>query len=342
MLYDFKFAGLVGVVMVVQGGMAKGLIILGIVGLLLLVVGVFPNLRRRTPPANVSLASSVFTHPRIQQQDWLISGNQAKRLIEQQATVLDTRPQTGGKWIKNAQRVQWQEFSQSDAPHRGKLWADRETLEDKIQQLGIKSDHPVVVFGSPLQGWGESGRIVWMLRTLGHSQAYLVDGGITALFDAGVEESQESAVESGNIEQGTFTIQFNPQWTIDREQFKAQWEADEVIPLDTREPREFRGATPYGERRGGHVPGAVSLYYKTLLGEDGRLLPREEIEQLLGEKGINSEDTLVAYCTGGIRSAWVTAVLADLGYRVQNYPGSMWEWSAFPASAYPLVQEKYQ
>ncbi|NEO25873.1 MAG: sulfurtransferase [Kamptonema sp. SIO4C4] len=316
-----------------KGVVGKGLIILGIVGLLLVIFWVFPNLRRRTPQGNVSLATSVFTLPRIQQQDWVISGEQAKRLIEQGATVWDVRPKAKRLSVPTTQPVNWQVFSQSDAPYRGKLLRDRATLERKLQQLGVKQNHPVVVLGSPLTGWGESGRIVWMLRTLGHSQAYLVDGEFTQLTERRKGNKVTSVPKTGN-----FTIQFNPQWTINQEDFKAQWEAKEVIPLDTREPREFRGATPYGERRGGHVPGAVSLYYKTLLGDDGRLLPRAEIEQILAAKGITKNDTLVAYCTGGVRSAWVTAVLADLGYSVRNYPGSMWEWSASPASAYPLVR----
>jgi thiosulfate/3-mercaptopyruvate sulfurtransferase len=110
--------------------------------------------------------------------------------------------------------------------------------------------------------------------------------------------------------------------------------------LDSREPREYQGATPYGESRGGCVPGAIALYYRQLLREDGFLKPEAEIRQILADKGVQGEE-VVAYCTGGVRSAWLVAVLQSLDaprFRgVYNYPGSMWEWSSRPASDCPLV-----
>ena len=66
-------------------------------------------------------------------------------------------------------------------------------------------------------------------------------------------------------------------------------------------------------------------------------MPKAKLRALLKGRGIVPDQKVVAYCTGGIRSAWVVVVLAHLGYgRVANYAGSMWEWSAEPAEAYPL------
>lgn len=81
--------------------------------------------------------------------------------------------------------VQWQAFSQADAPSRGPLLDDDDALSQRLQAIGVSADRPVVVIADNSQGWGEDGRIVWMLHTLGHEKTYMVDGGIDALLASG-------------------------------------------------------------------------------------------------------------------------------------------------------------
>ena len=95
-----------------------------------------------------------------------------------------------------------------------------------------------------------------------------------------------------------------------------------------REQREYAGETPYGESRGGHVPGAKHLFYRALLKSDGKVLPGDQIKRKLSEIGVREDDEVVSYCTGGVRAAFVTVLLNDAGIAARNYAGSMWEWSA--------------
>jgi thiosulfate/3-mercaptopyruvate sulfurtransferase len=114
-----------------------------------------------------------------------------------------------------------------------------------------------------------------------------------------------------------------------------------LIVIDTRSPGEFAGATPYGEQRGGHIPGAVHFYFKDLMDAKGYLLPRDQIISQLNRLGINYDTPIATYCTGGVRSAFFVSVLADLGFtNIKNYAGSMWEWSAATASSYPLQSKQ--
>ena len=52
---------------------------------------------------------------------------------------------------------------------------------------------------------------------------------------------------------------------------------------------------------------------------------------------VGPDSKVVAYCTGGVRSGWVTAVLNDLGIPARIYAGSMWEWAAGDPAERPLV-----
>ncbi|MGF1499392.1 MAG: sulfurtransferase [Elainellaceae cyanobacterium] len=269
---------------------------------------------------------------------WVVSAEEAKQLIQSGATLLDARGKYRLVSLPGAVSVSWRTFSQPNAPHQGKLLSDIQVLTQRLREVGVFNHRPVVVVGDPIRGWGEEGRIVWMLRSLGHDQAVMVDGGYRALVDAGFSMKHLPIKLPGRRPLGDFTAKPIADWTINQQQVKALLDAPNTVILDSREPREYAGGTPYGEQRGGHLPGAVPLYYKELLGEDGRQLPDEAIATKLTELGITPQTTVVTYCTGGVRSAWLTAVLTNLGFRAKNYPGSMWEWSSQPAADYPLVR----
>lgn len=274
--------------------------------------------------------------PKICPNQWVINSAEARQLIEQGATILDVRNPVAWLWghVPGAIHISWQEFSQQQAPNKGKLLEDNRVLEEKLRVLGIFNDKPVIVIGNPADNFGEEGRIVWMLRTLGHRQAAFVNGGHDALVKVGVPiiwgltHPQEA---------GDFVVRRTELWTIQRDELKKRLIEQKLTVIDTREPREYQGATPYGEQRGGHIPEAVNFYYKDLMDKEGKLLPSHEILDKLHQQGIQLDHSIIVYCTGGIRSAFFVAVLADLEFpNIKNYAGSMWEWSASSAEDYPL------
>jgi thiosulfate/3-mercaptopyruvate sulfurtransferase len=270
---------------------------------------------------------------------WILSGPDAAKLLAAGAVVLDVRAVElhAASHPVGALPVTWQEFSRSEDPERGRLLADDDRLTLRLQALGISANIPVVVVGQPLGGWGEDGRLVWMLHTLGHPNSALVDGGLLALTGAGVIMTDQP---TQSPTPGDFVVARQADWNIGRDALRDLWLADppdEVVLVDTREPREFEGATPYGESRGGHVPGAVHLHWSELVNSFGYLLGAETLLGVLAQRGITPDRTIVTYCTGGVRSAWLVTLLTDLGFpQTQNYAGSMWEWSASDPTTYPL------
>ncbi|AFZ05456.1 Rhodanese-like protein [Oscillatoria nigro-viridis PCC 7112] len=267
--------------------------------------------------------------------NWIVNADLAKQLLEQEATLLDARAPILKLFCRlpPAIPVTWQEFSRSEFPHKGKILENNKVLTQKLQAIGICQDKPVIVVADSVKGWGEDGRIVWMLRTLGQEKAVFVDGGYRALIKAGINR-----VKSANNppKTGDFVISRLSNWEIQRDELKAILGNENLVIIDAREPREYAGKTPYGEQRGGHIPGAVHLYYKQLMDKQGKLLSRGEIVAILQQKGVSQSTQIVSYCSGGIRSAWLTCVLTNVGFCAKNYAGSMWEWSASPADSYPL------
>lgn len=266
---------------------------------------------------------------------WIVNAAEAKQLIADGATILDVRNpiRYGLRHVKGAVRVSWRQFSRSHMPDCGKLLTDRAKLTEKFQAVGIDPDRPVIVVSQPPKTWGEEGRIVWTLRSLGHSQAAFVNGGQAALEQAGVPLTWGWT----RAQRGNFEPEPTPQWSISQTELKDAIAQDSIRLLDTREPREYAGATPYGEQRGGHLPGALPLYYKDLF-KDEYLQPADHIRAKLHHYGIDVDTPVATYCTGGVRSAFVVAVLTQLGFQhAKNYAGSTWEWAAADRDEYPLI-----
>jgi thiosulfate/3-mercaptopyruvate sulfurtransferase len=269
------------------------------------------------------------------ERDWIVSPKAGRELIQQGALVIDARGADLKKKgaLPNAAPVEWQDLSEPNLPTKGRLLSDAKELDRRLQALGLIAERPVVVVADPVNGWGEDGRIAWALRTFGHRKVVIVDGGLPALQNDGALTIAPPVVP------GTFHARFDTRWHVQKEEIKTHLGRGDLALLDVREPREYAGKTPYGEARGGHIPGAKGLWYKDLIGKDGKLLPRADIEKVLASKGITRDSNIVAYCTGGIRSGWFTTVLNDLGYKARNYPGSGWEWGGSPAAEYPLVKD---
>ncbi|RMF69771.1 MAG: sulfurtransferase [Cyanobacteria bacterium J069] len=313
-----------------------------------------------SPPAPLALPSTKLVEKAVDADQvspqslvhrWIVSPDEARWLVQQGATLLDARAdhlKLRGT-LQGAIAVTWQQFSQTKPASHGLLLSDNARLTQRLRQAGVWQNRPVVVVADPVRGWGEDGRIVWMLRSLGHTQAVMVDGGYEAIAAAGIPVGR--TIRRAAPTPGDFTIRRVSDWEIQREELRRLLadasraaapkdfsESPSVVIIDVREDREFFGATPYGEARSGHIPGAIHLHYRDLLDDRGAVLPRAEILNILRAKGIPANAQILTYCTAGVRAGWFTAVLANAGFRVKNYAGSMLEWSSFPANAYPLTQ----
>lgn len=70
------------------------------------------------------------------------------------------------------------------------------------------------------------------------------------------------------------------------------------------------------------------MAYTELFRENGTLKSNEELTRLFEKKGLEKEDKIVTYCTGGIRSAYMQLVMEMCGYQTTySYGQSYWRWA---------------
>ena len=258
-----------------------------------------------------------------------LSTAEARALLDLGATVIDARgtPAWATGHLAGSQPLAWTSMRQGWSPKNGHLSDDLGAIGAALGKAGVRADRPVLVVGAGGSGWGEEGRLWWTLAFLGHPEVYVLDGGMPAWLAAGLPRS----IDPRGSGRGDFTPVPQVALRASASEIAGRDPARTVV-WDSREDREFAGETPYGEARGGHIPGAAHLWFRELMDEAGLLRPATELLPLLATQGIVPEKRIIAACTGGVRSGFAVAAMVHLGFPdVANYDGSMWEWAADPA-----------
>ncbi|MCB7305597.1 rhodanese-like domain-containing protein [Bariatricus massiliensis] len=264
------------------------------------------------------------------QGEYIISAEDAlKKAGDSEVLFLDAR---GSKkaflgTVKGAAATDWQALSTCDEGKAGdEAWGlvpEEAELARRLGSLGIQKDTEIIVLGQPEDGWGEDGRVLWELRQAGCTNVKMVDGGISAMKDLGLS----TVLGASKPEKAEMEIEsLNKSHDISTEELQKNYEDYKIVDARTKE--EYDGAVLYDEAKGGHLPGAVHLAYTELFRENGTLKSNEELTRLFEKKGLEKEDKIVTYCTGGIRSAYMQLVMEMCGYQTTySYGQSYWRWA---------------
>jgi thiosulfate/3-mercaptopyruvate sulfurtransferase len=251
-----------------------------------------------------------------------------ERLADTSLVIIDARGAAShaAGHIPGALASEWSEYCDLSSTPADTGYArllPQAQLAQVLGNKGISHQRRVVVYGDPLNGWGEEGHLVWLLRYLGVDSAAMLDGGYPYWASRGYATTTQPSSPS--------PVSFLP--AVDSSLFASRAYVHARLGtlqiVDARAPQEYQGAMLYGEVRGGHIPGAVNVHMKLAYDTDGRFLRQSALEALFTGVGLSPADTVAAYCTGGVRSGLSTVVLRMAGYSLaRNYQGSWWNWAA--------------
>lgn len=197
---------------------------------------------------------------------------------------------------------------------------------------GITPETTVVFYGDKSNWW--ACYALWAFRLFGHTKVRVLDGGR----DKWKTENRPLTREKPAYSRTDYR---EPPRRCDRE-IRAFFEDALAFSgtnrplIDVRSPREYTGEITHmpeypqeGVLRGGHVPGARSVPWKTATNDDGTFRDYDELRTIYTRNlGLNPDDDIIAYCRIGERSSHTWFVLTYLlGYKnVRNYDGSWTEW----------------
>ena len=236
--------------------------------------------------------------------------------------ILDARPRSVWRaaHLPHALSFSWEDYTRTDAqkiPYR--IWPAEE-LAAALGSMGICELTPVVVVGDADTSWGGEGWVCWALIWLGHQGPIrLLDGGVAAW------QRAELAMNGKDDDRRRLPTKYHV-----RLRAEVNATADEVaIPDGNRVLVDTRSNWEWIK---GHLPGAVHLPWESLFhGKDRRPIGALAYRSELQECGIKETDTLVFYCTGGIRSAyaWVIHQLYETS-EAKNFEGGTEAWARHP------------
>ncbi|MEB3370186.1 sulfurtransferase [Saccharopolyspora mangrovi] len=238
----------------------------------------------------------------------------------------DTTAYDGGH-IPGAIKLDWKNDLQD---HVRRDFVNREGFEKLLSAKGISNDDTVVLYGGN-NNWFAA-YAYWYFKLYGHDDVKLLDGGRKKW----ELDGRELTKDEPNKATTTYKAQ-EPDTSI--RAFR-----DEVVDaignknlVDVRSPDEFSGKLlapahlpQEAAQRGGHIPSAINVPWSKAANEDGTFRSDEELKEIYGEAGLDTNKDTIAYCRIGERSSHTWFVLRELlGHQnVKNYDGSWTEYGS--------------
>ena len=246
-------------------------------------------------------------------------------LDEASLLIVDlSKPETYAKGhIPGAVYLDYSDIVRMEKPVAG-LLPTEERLSAVLSGIGLTPESHVVAYDD--EGGGKAARLLWTLEAIDHSRYSLLNGGLHVWLNEEHPLEQAPHKPQPSDYQAHYKADC---MAIARRQFILDHLYDEKLALlDARSAEEYSGEKLYSAR-GGHIPGAINIEWTELMdpSHNLRLKGIAELRNMLEEKGISPDKTVVAYCQTHHRSAHTWFVLKYLGYRrARGYEGSWSDW----------------
>jgi thiosulfate/3-mercaptopyruvate sulfurtransferase len=211
-------------------------------------------------------------------------------------------------------------------------------LQKVFEQLGVGDTGRIVIYGE--NSGLLAARVYFTLDYLGHGdRAALLDGGI----EKWKAEKLPIETQTAKTEPARFTSRPRPHIVAQIDAMRAISQAaataDGVAIIDARPEEQYVGDQT---QRGGHIPGAVNIYWVThlLSRENPTMKAPSELSGIYEAAGLKAGQKAVTYCNTGMQASHAYFTLKYLGYDVTMYDGSFSEWSSATGAQIVKGKEK--
>ncbi len=214
--------------------------------------------------------------------------------------------------------------SHSELPH---MAPPVEKFVSRMRAMGIGDGHRVIVYDG--MGLFSAARVWWLFRLMGKTDVAVLDGGLPKW----VKEGRPLEDMPPLMRDRHFTAQRNAGLVRDVTQVAASVKLRDAQILDARSPGRFSGTDPEVRPglRSGHMPGALNVYYRTLLNDDMTMKSADDLSEVFKAAGVDLNAPAITSCGSGVTAAIVSLALERVGHRKHSlYDGSWTEWGAYP------------
>ena len=195
-----------------------------------------------------------------------------------------------------------------------------------VRSLGINNDSEVVIYGhGKSKELLKSSYVALTLITHGLTKVSILDG---AYSDWLFENQTLTSTDIPQVKKGHFVAKYNPNILVDLSYVKDS--INKVDMIESRPKSYFDGRDKSkGVRRLGHIPNAMSSFWKEKFNSDNSVLDKEDLEEIyIKTHKLTADKEVIVYCTGGLEASMNWYILSQhLGFKdVKIYDASMREW----------------
>ena len=205
----------------------------------------------------------------------------------------------------------------------GKLLS-KDNYQQIFSKVGITNESEVLVYGftMPEQGFGDEARVLYTFSYAGFDNIKFIDGGFKQVEKLGFNKKYVPTTDRIDVSDVVRSEATQNEKAIYTNELLSKIGNTDVQIIDTRLEVEYNGRVIYGENKAGHIPGAISLPFNSLVDSNGFLKSRASLEKYVTDKGLDKNKLQVTYCTTGVRASYVAVILEELGFKVRNYEPS--------------------
>ncbi len=184
-----------------------------------------------------------------------------------------------------------------------------------VGAMGIDDQMPVVVYDDTFGALAS--RVAWTLEYLGHSDVTLLETTYGHWKSLGLEHDSLSV----NVQNKEHSLNLRPEILATSEYLESAKTRDDLVLIDNRERLNFLEQ---------HIPGAISLPYRTLATNDKILRPKEDMMRLLENRGITKDSEIITYCgsVGTLSGLAYYAIKTTGLHNTKLYVRSFKEWKS--------------
>ena len=197
-----------------------------------------------------------------------------------------------------------------------------EQADTLLESFGIAERSTIVLcFGG--NNVSTTTRIFLALSFFGFgNQTSVLDGGI----EAWKKENRSISTETPVVRKTSLALKIQSSTVTDADWIKANLGNSNVAIVDAR-TKTFYDGIGGGIVRQGHIKGAVSVPYSSVLDTTSRLLNSSRLQAIFDSVGIKKGMKVVSYCHVGQQATVIYSVARLLGYDAAVYDGSFEDWN---------------
>jgi len=206
------------------------------------------------------------------------------------------------------------------------LMKSSKQIQKIARSLGINNNSYVVIYFHPKRKEIlKASYVALSLISNGAKNVSILDGGYD---DWLFEFKDDVSHKTPKIKTGNFTAIYNPNILVDLKYVKKS--IGKIPMLESRPKRFYMGkAKSAGVKRLGHIPDAMSSFWKDKFHSDETILSKKELKKIyMGVHHLNPKKEVIIYCTGGLEASMNWYILhQDLNFKqVKLYDASMRQW----------------